>query len=43
MLKMFQVIQSLEVFKINGQDTNNIYKQLGDLTIASPSTKWHNI
>ena len=29
MPKMFQVIQSLEVFKINGQDTNNIYKRLG--------------
>ena len=24
--------------QINGQDTNNIYKRVGDLTIASPST-----
>ncbi len=24
--------------QINGQDTNNIYKRIGDLTIASPST-----
>jgi hypothetical protein len=23
--------------QINGQDTNNIYKRVGDLTIASPS------
>jgi hypothetical protein len=24
--------------QVNGQDTNNIYKRVGDLTIASPST-----
>jgi hypothetical protein len=27
--------------QINGQDSNNIYKRAGDLTIASPSI--HNI
>jgi hypothetical protein len=27
-----------EGVQINGQDTNNIYKRVGDLTIASPST-----
>jgi hypothetical protein len=24
--------------QINGQNTNNVYKRVGDLTIASPST-----